>query len=178
MAVYINIKDDESILKLLEKHRSILIIGCSECTNISLAYKKGEKLMIKSNDNFIPYAIYQETERLKYLLEQNGKLVFIEIEKPCELNDKKLYNNSTNRVDIDAILSLSCMVGTLGILKTVGQSISVIAGADTIGLIQPFILYDKDKSIHIDKIKSSVVRGNFESLEGIDLKAYWNELNS
>lgn len=174
---YIEILKEEEILKLLGNHKRILIIGCVKCTNYSCAYQNNIACFIKNGKDFIPYAVLEEIKRVKKILVQNGKIVFYEIEDSCELDDDKLLKHSINRTEINAILSLTCPAGTIGIMKTVGASVPIIEGVQNIGLIQPFT-EKKEDGIYINKKKSTIIKACFEHKKNIDLSLFWEEINS
>ena len=91
MAVYIKIYEDEKILELSSNYKNILLLGCGECANESLAFtnhtpiyvetkkKKVESTIEKSE--IIPYSVKNGCERIKQLFgsKRASSLIFFNI---------------------------------------------------------------------------------------------------
>ena len=149
MSLLIELKTEDIILELIDKYPTMVLIGCTECANISLSYNKGYSLASRVYNEGIttwkPHAILHELKRLKEVIENEDKIVHIEVDQPCLLTDDKDFFMANMRTDIHAILLIGCVAGKVGIEKTIGNAIPVLLAANTIGIIQ-YHIYIKTAS--------------------------------
>jgi len=115
-------KPIDHILKYLEGHRKIFIVGCAQCATVC---KTGGE---------------DEAKKMKEILEQHGKeIVGVEIwDPPCHLLEVK--RRARDRKDIisnaDAILSMSCGDGTYTIFQGTGKKVYPAADTMFLGAVE------------------------------------------
>ncbi len=164
MGSYSEIATDAYLLREVGDAKSVTIFGCPYCANQSVAYTKGISEIGKVSlfgFHFVPYPMGQEANRIKQLLESNGKtaqIKFFNLPNPpfCQLNQKargaivKAFKNS------DAAIALSCMAGFGGI-KSALPNEKVVHGMATLGTLAAYLNVEKGK-MFLDKDKSKVTR--------------------
>jgi len=64
----------------------------------------------------------------------------------------------------------------VGIEKTVGGSVPVLAAARTVGLIQPWIYADAS-TLRVDRDLSTIIRFPAPVADEVDLSDYWAKVN-
>lgn len=115
-------KPIDQILKYLEGHRKIFIVGCAQCATVC---KTGGE---------------DETKKMKEILEQHGKeIVGVEIwDPPCHLLEVK--RRARDRKDLisnaDAILSMSCGDGTYTVFQGTGKKVYPAADTMFLGAVE------------------------------------------
>lgn len=176
MAVYSIILPDSTILKRVSGFKSVLIIGCNACLNDSLAFHTDQPLAkIISDGNtsvpdFQPMLIDNELIRIRKLLENSGLSTRIESMVPvCEISFltepfiSKLVKLST---EIEAILSVSCIAGTLALKKQLGKVFKILSATKTLGIFQPSKFLDESrKFIYLDKTQSTIIKFNMQQFD-------------
>lgn len=180
MSVLVELKSDQELLSLAAPFRTILIVGCRRCANLSLAFACGHPAATRAYDrgatDWNPAAIALELRRIQGILSEAGKNVLTEVEIPCLLTPDKEYGMGQNRTDIGAILCIGCVAGQVGIAKTVGDAIPVLSGVSTVGLLQPWLDVEPDY-LRVNPRKSTAIRFPSPLDEFIDLTAYWAVTN-
>ena len=164
MGSYSEIATDAYILREVGDAKDITIFMCPYCANQSLGYTKDTPELGKVSlfgFHFEPYPMGQEANRIKQLLENQGKIVktkFFNLPNPpfCQLNQKarnaiaKAYQGS------DAAIALSCMAGFGGIQSALPNA-KVVHGMATLGTLAAYLNVHNGK-MYLDKDKSKVVR--------------------
>ena len=165
MGSYSELASDEYLLQQVGDAKSVTIIGCPYCTNQSIAYVKDMTVIGKSSLGgllFKPYAITQEADRIKELLEKRGistnvKTFGLPSNPLCWLNQKTRSKIAKACENSDAVIALCCMAGRWGIESALPDSFKVIAGMATVGTISAYLSVEKGKVV-LDKNKTKVVR--------------------
>lgn len=178
MVVHTVLVPDSKIIEEAAGFKSVAIVGCTYCTNISIAYEKNLPAYMMSVDKhtgrttLLPMAMMEETNRLKNLLENKGINVRVEMWSPlCSLtHDKELPTAMGGRqwadpelanrcADAEAVIALCCVGGMLGMKKRLGKAAKIIRGMKTVGLSQFYFTLDEAKEfVHIDKDRSTIIR--------------------
>ena len=169
MAVYSIVLSDSTIIKRVAGFKSVVLVGCGACLNDSLAFGADRPLakVIIDGDtgktNFQPLLVEEELKRIKILLENRGINAKIESTVPvCEISFmtepfiSKLAKHSS---EAEAIISLSCSVGTLALIKQLGKVFKVKAATKTLGIFQPSKFLDESKEfVYMDKDQSTIIK--------------------
>lgn len=107
----------------------------------------------------------EEANRLKALLESKGINVRVEMwpgDAPCFLSNEREqdYLELADRcADAEAVITLCCVGGTLGVKRYLGKTAKIISGMRTLGLFQVCIILDEAKGfVYVDKNKSKMFR--------------------
>lgn len=178
MVVHAVLVSDSKIIEEVAGFKSVAIVGCTACANMSIAYEKNMPAYMMSVDKttgrttLLPTAMMEETNRLKNLLESKGINVRVEIWSPlCTLtHDNELPTSIggsqwadpelANRcADADAVIALCCVVGMLGMKRRLGKAAKIVRGMKTVGLSQFYFTLDEAKEfVHVDKDRSTVIR--------------------
>lgn len=164
MGSYSEIATDAYLLREVGDAKKITIFECPYCANQSLGYAKDKPELGKSSFFFFffdPYPMGEEANRIKNLLESNGKTVnikYFNLPNPpfCQLNEKARAGIAKAFSDSDTAIALSCMAGFGGIKSAIPNA-KVVHGMATLGTLAAY-LTSKDGKMYIDKSKSTVVR--------------------
>jgi len=152
-------------------------MGCRACANYSAAYDQNlpvyEKTIDPASDEvkYVPYAIVEEGNQLRTFFERQGfKTDFELIRPPCtSSNDIRVPENfgggelaapdyAERYAKYDAVISMCCASGTLGLRRRLGKAVQVIPGRETIGLGQiVFKFDDAQEYIYVDKQASTII---------------------
>ena len=165
MGSYSELASDTFLLNQVGDAKSVAILGCAFCANQSIAYAKDISVIGKSSLGglrFSSYATAQEANRIKDLLEKNGKTAKIKFfslptSPYCQLNQndrKKVVKACEN---CEAAIALSCIAGYGGIRNALPQSFKVIPGMATVGTIASYLTVENGKVL-LDKTKTKVIR--------------------
>ena len=171
MAVYSIVLPDSTILKRVAGLKSVLLVGCSGCLNDSLAFSTDRplaKVIVDSSTgttNVQPVLVDEELQRIKKLLESNGFSTKAESMIPvCEISfmTEPLFSKLAKRsAEAEAIISLSCSVGTLALIKQLGKVFKIKAATKTLGIFQPSKFLDESKEfVYLDKSQSTIIKFN------------------
>jgi len=169
MGVYSVLLPDSKILRRVAGFKSVAILGCPVCANSSIAYDKdiplSRVLLNKNTGETVraPVAIMEEANRLKTLLESKGTNVRVEVPfMPCvvsverEQADRELAERCSQ---VEAVVTLCCAGGTLGIKRRLGKTVKVIPGMRTAGLSLIYAVFDEATGfIYMDKNRSKMIR--------------------
>jgi len=178
MVVHTVLVPDSKIIEQVAGFKSVAIVGCTACANMSIAYEKNMPAYMVSVDKttgsttLLPTAMMEETNRLKNLLESKGINVKVEMWPPlCVLtHDKELPTGIggdqwadpelANRcADGEAVIALCCVGGMLGMKKRLGKAAKIVQGMKTVGLSQFYFTLDEAKEfVHVDKDRSTIIR--------------------
>ena len=178
MVVHVVLVSDSKIIEEVAGFKSVAIVGCTYCANMSIAYEKNMPAYMVSVDKttgrttLLPTAMMEETNRLKNLLEGKGINVRVEIWVPlCTLTrDKEVATAMFGRqwadpelanrcADADAVIALCCVGGMLGMKNRLGKAAKIVRGMKTVGLSQLHLTLDEAKEfVHVDKDRSTVIR--------------------
>jgi hypothetical protein len=173
LGCYSELATDSFLLNQVGDAKSVTIFGCGFCANQSIAYKNNISVIGTSSLGglrFSCFATSAEANRIKELLEKNGKSVNIKFfglptSPYCQLNQndrKKVVNAAKGS---DAAITLSCMAGFGGIKNALSESIKVIPGMTTVGTIASYLTVEGGKVL-LDKSKTRVIR--FKQAENIE----------
>jgi hypothetical protein len=163
---YSELVSDDYILQQVGEAKSISIFGCRVCANASIALSKGMSVIGKislGGIRFTPYAVTQEANRIRQLLESNGKSVNVNIFSPlacnpfCGMTEKGRSKIARACEKSDTAIALSCYLGVEGIKSALPESIKVIPAMKTIGQITSYLTKKKGKII-LDRDKTKVYR--------------------
>ena len=166
MTSYSELVSDEYLLQQVGEAKSISIFGCPFCANSSIAVSKGMSVIGKTSlggIRFTPYAVTQEANRIKQLLESKGKSANVNIYGPlasnpfCWMTEKGRSKIAKACEKSDAAIALSCYLGVEGIKSALPDSFKVIPAMTTVGQITTYLTKQKGKMI-LDKDKTKVYR--------------------
>jgi len=165
LGCYSELATDTFLLNQVGDAKSVTIFGCGYCANQSIAYKKDISVIGTSSLGglrFSCFATSAEANRIKELLEQNGKSVNIKFfglptSPYCQLNQKDRKKIVNAAKGSDAAIALSCMAGFGGIRSALPESVKVIPGMTTVGTIASYMTVEGGK-VYLDKAKSRVIR--------------------
>lgn len=165
MGSYVELASDDYLLQQVGDAKSVTIIGCPYCTNQSIAYVKDMTVIGKSSLGgllFKPYAVTQEANRIKELLEKRGisanvKTFTLPSWALCWLNQKSRSKIAKACENSDAVVALCCSAGRWGIESALPESVKVIAGVATVGMISAYLSVENGKVV-LDKDKTKIVR--------------------
>ncbi|MCW4041861.1 MAG: hypothetical protein NWE83_14060 [Candidatus Bathyarchaeota archaeon] len=174
--IYSKSLTENKLLERAQGHQSLIFMGCRACANYSVTYDKNlpvyEKTIDPASDEvkYVPYAIVEEGNQLKTFFERQGfKTEFELIRPPCtSSNDIRVPENfgggeqaspdfAERYAKYNAVISLCCASGTLGLRKKLGKTLKVIQGRETIGMGQiVFKSDDEQEYIYVDKQASTI----------------------
>ena len=166
MTSYSEVVSDEYLLQQVGEAKSISIFGCPFCANSSIAVSKGMSVIGKQSFGgvrFTPYAVTQEANRIKELLESKGKSANVNIFGPlasnpfCWMTEKGRGKIAKACENSDAAIALCCYLGVEGIKSALPESFKIIPGMATVGQITTCLSKQKGKLI-MDKTKTKVFR--------------------
>ncbi|MBN1368331.1 MAG: hypothetical protein JW967_10445 [Dehalococcoidales bacterium] len=165
MGVYTVMLPDEIIIKAIEDFTNIVVIGCAGCANESLAYDKDQPQKAVFDKFFgqympAPDAITQEASRLANIFKNKGKDARIAISMvPCSYsNNGRPAKWKSICSDAEAVVTLCCVAGTVGIKTHLEKSVNIIPGMKTVGVHYCHKIYDSAKGmIYIDKNNSKFI---------------------
>ena len=169
MGVYSVLLSDSKILGRVGDSRPVVILGCTVCANSSIAFDRDvplAKLVVdESTEQAIrePVAVVEEAERLKALLEENGTDARVEmLPGPCvlsaerELADSELVDRCA---DAEAVVTLCCSGGALGVERRFGKTTRIIPGMKTVGSSLSYTVVDEATGlVYMDQEKSKMIR--------------------
>lgn len=169
MGVYSVLLPDSKILRRVAGFKSVVIAGCVFCANSSIAYDKGipfSRVLVDENTGRtvqVPVAVMEESKRLKALLESNdidvrGEVLLVPCVVPPQMQpaDLELAEHCTNA---DAVVTLCCSGGTLGIKTRLGKTVKIIPGMRSVGISLSYTVFDETKEfIYVDKSRSKIIR--------------------
>lgn len=178
MGVYAVLVSDSNIIKAADSYKSILILGCTSCANVSIAYEKGQPVYQVSVDDstgkpkLSPYSITKEAERIKGLLEEKGSKVKLDFMSTLcwASTDRKLSKlmGDPGWADPDfadrysgaeAVIALSCSDGVLGLKSRLGEDVKIIPVMKTVGTSLVYLTLDESgEFIRVDPEKSLFTR--------------------
>jgi hypothetical protein len=169
MAVYSIVLPDSTILKRVNGLKSVLIVGCGACLNDSLGFSTDRPLarvVIDKNTgatDILPLLIDDELQRIKTLFENNGISTRTESTIPlCEISfmtEPFISNLSKHSTEAEAIISVSCSVGTLALKKQLGKVFKIISVTKTLGIFQVSKFLDESREfVYLDKSKSTIIK--------------------
>lgn len=178
MGVFSRLIPDSKIIKAAEDFSSVAIVGCSGCANFSIAYEKDQPHSQITTDETtgkprrLPYAILEQTGRLKKLLEDRGAIVTTEIIMGlCLATDddeiSTLYGNPSwadqgfkeSCANAEAFITLCCSGGVFGLKQRLGEDIRIVPGMRDAGTFQSFLALDEKKEfVLIDRDRSTVIQ--------------------
>ncbi len=158
MGRYSVVEPDQKIVEQLSGSRNAIIVGCTNCANISIGYDTNTPIFqIKTDEagkkTAKPVAIDIEAKRLKRLLENQGTKVDIELhstlcaaidsEDPEILAITGLPPSFKDR-EVDALLALTCSSeGLMGVKRLVRDGVKVVPGMRIVGGHEPVLSYDE-----------------------------------
>ena len=174
--IFSKLLSDSSILQSLKDQQSALIIGCPWCAGFSIAYQKNLPYLRKSTNKdtgeteYLPAAILDEANRIKALLEEQGISTRVQLYPgPCLYSTDIELPESVNGGDMaspemlhslneaDAVLSLCCTNGTMGLRKRVSSNVRVVPGMVTAGIGQFGFKFDETKKhVYVDQDETTV----------------------
>ena len=165
MGCYSELATDAYLLNQVGDAKSVTIFGCGFCANQSIAYKNDISIIGTSSLGglrFNCFATSAEANRIKELLEKNGKSVNIKFfglptSPYCQLNqnDRKKVANAAQ--GSEAAIALSCIAGFGGIRNALPESTKVIPGMSTVGTIASYLTVE-DGKVLLDKNRTRVIR--------------------
>jgi hypothetical protein len=177
MGVHSTVRPDSSLLKEAEGYQNIVIVGCTNCANASIAYEKNQPVHQVSVDKatgrtrMIPYSIKKEAARIQELLGDKGKGAGIELSSALCWHTADRYlsqimgNPSWADQEFrrrcsgaDAILALCCSTGIIGIKQRLEEEVKIIPGMIFVGMSQMSLRLDEEKEhVWIDPDKSRII---------------------
>ena len=180
--IFSKILNETTLLERVQRHRSLLFMGCRSCANYSAAYEKNLPLYAKTIDpttnevKYEPYAIVEEANQLGIFFKRHGYETHFElIRPPCtSSNDirvpEKLGGGEHASPDFaeryakyDAVISLCCASGTVGLRKQLGTTVQIISGRDTIGMGHIVYKFDDAQDyIYVDQQASTIIPYDYQ----------------
>jgi hypothetical protein len=112
---------------------------------------------------YTPYAVTQEANRIKQLLESKGKSANVNIFGPltsnpfCWMTEKGRTKIAKACKNSDAAITLCCNLGREGIKSALPKSFKVIPGMTALGQLTAY-LSSKKGEIFLDRDKTKVFR--------------------
>ena len=169
MAVYSIVLPDSTILKRVAGLKSVILVGCGACLNDSLAFGNDRPLAkvisdrVTSPADLLPLLVDEELKRIKRLLENNGLSARVESMVPvCEISfmtEPFISKLAKRSAEAEAIISLSCSVGTLALIKQLGKVFKIKSATKTLGIFQPSKFLDESKEfVYLDKSQSTIIK--------------------
>ncbi|MFC2011162.1 hypothetical protein ACFLUR_02595 [Chloroflexota bacterium] len=169
MGVYVVMRPDEDIGRKAARFKSVVILGCAVCANISIAYDKNmpvSRVLVDKETGRtrrLPVAIVEEANRFKAFLNSKGidarvdalpSLCRFSYESgPDDLSLAKLCTNA------EAVVILACQAGIVGVKMRLGGTAKILPGMKTVGLCQSYTFTDHEKGlVYIDKSRSTLIR--------------------
>jgi hypothetical protein len=161
---YSEIATDAYILREIGEAKNVTIFECPFCANQSVAYAKDKTELGKVSFfgfHFQPYPIEEEANRIKQLLEREGKtanIKYFNLPSPpyCQMDQKARKAIAKAFTGSDAALALSCMAGYGGI-KSALPNAKVVHGMATLGTLAAYLNTENGR-MYIDKSKSKLVK--------------------
>jgi hypothetical protein len=165
LGCYSELATDTFLLNQVGDAKSVTIFGCGFCANQSIAYKNNISVIGTSSLGglrFSCFATSGEANRIKELLEKNGKSVNIKFfglptSPYCQLNQNDRKRVVKAAKGSDAAIALSCMAGFGGISNALPESVKVIPGMTTVGTIASYLTVEGGKVL-LDKNRTRVIR--------------------
>ena len=166
MTSYGELVSDEYLLQQVGDAKAVSIFGCPYCANQSIALSKGMSIIGKTSlggIKYTPYAVTQEANRIKELLESKGKFANVNIYGPlasnpfCWMTEKGRGKIAKVCKKSDTAIALCCNLGLEGIKSALPESFKVIAGMTTLGQITAYLRSQKGKIV-LDDTKTKVFR--------------------
>jgi hypothetical protein len=157
---------DEYLLQQVGDAKSVSIFGCPYCANQSIAISKGMSVIGKTSlggIRYTPYAISQEANRIKQLLESQGKSANVNIYGPlasnpfCWMTGKGRSKIAKACEKSEAAIALCCNLGREGIKSALPESFKVISGMTALGQLSAYLSSQKGEIV-LDKDKTKVFR--------------------
>ncbi len=178
MGVFVRLIPDSKVIKSAEEFSSVAIVGCSGCANQSIAHEKDQPVSKITTDEttgkpkWLPYALLEQTDRLKKLLEDKGVNVMTEIVMGmCMGTDdgeiSTLYRNPSwadpdfkeRCANSEAFITLCCSGGVFGLRQRLGKDIRIVPGMRDAGTWQSFLVLDEKKEfVLLDRDRSIVIQ--------------------
>jgi hypothetical protein len=111
----------------------------------------------------LPLLIDDELKRIKILLENNGVGTRVESTIPvCEISfitEPFISNLSKHSAEAEAIISVSCSVGSLALKKQLGKVFKIISATKTLGIFQVSKFLDESREfVYLDKRQSTIIK--------------------
>jgi hypothetical protein len=165
LGCYSELASDSFLLEQVGDAKSVIIYGCAFCANQSIAYAKDMSVIGESSLfglRFKSYGTAKEAERIKELLEKNGKTAQIKFfnlptSPYCQLNQSDRKKVAKACGDSQAAIALSCIAGCGGIRNALHPSVKVIPGMSTVGTIASYLTVENGHVL-LDKDKTRVIR--------------------
>lgn len=166
MTSYCELVSDEYILQQVGEAKSVSIFGCPYCANQSIAIAKDMSVIGKTSlggIRYTSYAVAQEANRIKELLESKGKSADVQIYGPlasnpfCWMTEKGRNKIAKACENSDAAVALCCNLGREGIKSALPDSFKVISGMTALGQITAYLSTENGKIV-LDKNKTKVFR--------------------
>ena len=177
MVVHMVLIPDSKIFEEVAGFKSVVILGCTACANASIAYEKNVPMSMASVDKntgrttWLPIAMMEEANRLKSLLDSSGIHVKVEMWPPlCTATHNRELPSGMGGdkwadpeladccADAEAVITLCCAGGALGVKKRLGKAVKIIPGMRTIGLSHIYFTLDETKEfVRVDKDRSTVI---------------------
>ena len=169
MGVYSVLLPDAKIIGRVADFKSVVIVGCTVCANSSIAFDKDvplAKLVVDEATGETTreaVAVREEAERLKHVLEENGTNAEVELMPgPCVLSAEREIADAElvgRYADVEAVITLSCAGGTLGVERRFGKTVKTIPGMKTVGSSLSYTVVDGATGlVYMDKSKSRMIR--------------------
>jgi len=169
MGVYVVMWPDEDIRRKASRFKSLVILGCAVCANISLAYDKNlpvSRVLVDKETGHtkkLPVAVVEEVNRLKSFLKSKGIDARVEaLSSLCRFSDESGpddLNLAKLCTDAEAVVILACQAGIVGVKRRLGGTVKILPGMRTVGLCQSYTFTDHEKGlVHIDKSRSTLIR--------------------
>jgi hypothetical protein len=168
MGVYLVMVPDSKIAKQTTGMKSVVIAGCLACANDSLGYDKDYPLAKIAVDKDtgkaaeMPASVVAEANRLKELLESKGVSAEIQMRFGMCILPHDRESSMAELVDrcskADAIITLCCPGGTLGLKKCLTQAARIVPGMKAEGIIQISKTLDEAGGlVYVDKDQSTTI---------------------
>ena len=169
MGVYSVLLPDSKILARVADFRSVVILGCTVCANSSIAFDRDVPLARLVDDEGTgqvirePVAVVEEAGRLQALLGEKGISTRVEmLPGPCVLSaDREVADSELvdRCADVEAVVTLCCAGGALGVERRLGKTARIIPGMKTVGSTLSYTVVDGATGlVYMDRERSKMVR--------------------
>lgn len=167
MPIYSEPLDKKELLERLKDARSVLIVGCPLCTNISLAYFRDRSAYKLSLFGIKAYAVETETSKLRRELEERGtKVRAFGLSMPSLLSGSNCYMTYVKRrmllkasKGVDVVITLCCIAGHVAIKDILKGKTRVVRGMKTLGSLSTSLSL-RNFNVVIKKERTFVIKGH------------------
>lgn len=165
--IYSEPLNEGELLERLKDARSVLIVGCPLCANISLAYFRDEPAYKLSLVGVRAYAIETETSKLRKELEKRGtevrtfgfSILGVLSGSNCYMTYIKRRMLLKVSKGVDVVVTLCCTAGHVAIKDTLKGKTRVVRGMKTLGSLSTSLNL-RNFNVVVKKERTFVIKGH------------------